>query len=414
MRLKILLVYSVFAILPMISYGQTSTASQYSMFGLGQVDWNGSGKSRLIGGTGIGLKSDGYLNNLNPASYSSIDSMSFIFEIGMQGSMTYYKSYDLEQRNSTSSFNYLGMGFLLTKWWKNSVGIKPFSHIGYDITVEDYIEGTTGTYHTYFEGEGDVSQIYWGNSISIIKNMSLGINASYLFGPIEQEERIVVPFTGDEQTINRKKHVSGLYLDYGIQYTIPRKKWDYTLGMVYGPKKELESTYSLSVINIDGTTSTETLEDVSTYSIPQKFGVGFSTVNKNKTLSLSADYRFEEWSEIELNQVSVNLKNTHRYSFGFELTPERNMREAYFKRIHYMFGGYYTNSNMEYKGVELNEKGLTFGFGFPIKRNTSLINMGFELGERGSLENGLIKENYYNFNLSFTLKSMWFQKQQYR
>jgi hypothetical protein len=414
MRLKIILTYFVVILLTPAGFGQTSTASPYSIFGLGQVDFNGSGKSRMLGGTGIGLKSDGYLNNLNPASYSALDSMSFIFEIGLQSSVTYYKSYDLQQRNSTTNINYLGMGFLLARGWSSSIGIKPFSHVGYNIAVENYIEGTTDTYYTYFKGEGDINQIYWGHSISLIKNLSLGLNASYLFGPIEQEEHVLIPLTDDELILTRKKHVRGLYLDYGLQYSITGKKWDYTMGMVYGPKKELKSTYTLTILNSYDTLSSETIADDNRYIMPQKFGLGFSMINKDKTISLSADYRFEEWSKLDLNVVGADYKNSHRYSFGLELIPGNNMRDSYIKRIHYMFGGYYTFSNLEYKGVKLDEKGLSLGFGFPIKKNTSFINLGFDIGERGSLESGLIKENFYNVNISFSLKDDWFVKQKYR
>jgi hypothetical protein len=305
------------------------------------------------------------------------------------------------------------MGFLISKWWKNSIGIKPYSHIGYNISVENPIEGTLDTYYSFFKGEGDISQIYWGNSFSFIKNLSLGINASYLFGPITQEERVVIPFVSEEDIFTKKKHISGFFLDLGLQYTIPTNKWDYTVGMVYTPQRSLNSTYTLTILNSYDTTSTESIKDENLYNIPQKIGFGYSMVNKDKSIYLSADYKFEEWSKFELSETSADYVNSHRFSIGAEFIPTTITRESYFKQVHYMFGAYYSSLPLSYKSVALKEKGLSLGLGLPLKKNSSLINVGFEVGERGTQKDGLIKERYYNLNVNFTLKDIWFRKARY-
>lgn len=393
---------------------QTTTASPYSAFGLGEVDRSGTSKSKILAGTGIGLKSEGYLNSINPASLSAIDSAKFIFEMGLESSVTYYSSYDLELRNATTSFNYLGLGFQVTNNWKSSVGIKPYSHVGYNITMQKYITGTTSTYNTYFTGSGDLSQIYWANAFVPIKNLSLGANLSYLFGPLEAEERVDIPFSDEEEVLTRKKHLSSFYADFGLQYTIEGKKLDYTVGAIYGPGKDMNSTYTLTVYNSFDTLQSESLKDVSTYSLPVNYGLGVSLTNKKKTFSLAADYKMEEWDYVELEQTGASLQNSYRYSMSFELMPRKSIRDPYIRKINYMLGWYYNQSNINFKGTSIDKKGFTVGLGLPLRKEGSYINVGFEMGRSGTIQDGLIQEDYYKAHLSFSLKDNWFQKTRYR
>ena len=395
------------------SSSQTSTVSPYSIFGLGEIDWTGSGKTKILGGTGLAFKSEGYLNNLNPASYSALDSNRFIFEASLQASLSYYKSYELTLRNSTTNFNYLGFGFQATKWWKSGVGIKPLSHIGYNISVEKYIEGTNKTYYTQFTGSGDITQLYWGNAFSVVKNLSLGINASYLFGPINQEERIYISAIDGNEIISRNKHVSGFYYDFGLQYEFKHKKHRYTLGLVYGPQKKLKTTYTLSQFNDIDTLTYEEPQDGVDYSMPQKFGAGLAIENSKKSFLLGADYQYEEWEKVPIEEGSVDLKNSQRLSIGLQLQPDAGNKYDYLKRMKYMVGAYYVRSNLQYNGLSLDERAITVGLGLPIK-DKSEIYIGVEAGRRGQYTRGVIQEDFYNFHLTFALQDIWFNKVKYK
>jgi len=54
---------------------------------------------------------------------------------------------------------------------------------------------------------------------------------------------------------------------------------------------------------------------------------------------------------------------------------------------------------------------MSFGISLPMGLRISNINLGFELGQRGTTENNLIKENFYTFRLSLSLNDKWFKKQ---
>ena len=57
--------------------------------------------------------------------------------------------------------------------------------------------------------------------------------------------------------------------------------------------------------------------------------------------------------------------------------------------------------------------GVSLGLGLPVGGSASSINVGFELGKRGTTTAGLVQENYYNIYVSFSLSERWFIKRKY-
>ena len=78
---------------------------------------------------------------------------------------------------------------------------------------------------------------------------------------------------------------------------------------------------------------------------------------------------------------------------------------------------YRVGTRFEKTGLVLNNQpiedfGITFGLGLPVG-GLSKINIGVELGQLGTLNSGLIKENYGNIMLGFSLSDVWFIKRKY-
>jgi len=61
---------------------QNNTNSPYTRFGYGDISDTNNGEQRALGGTAIGSRSNTSINNVNPASYSSVDSLTFMFDVG--------------------------------------------------------------------------------------------------------------------------------------------------------------------------------------------------------------------------------------------------------------------------------------------------------------------------------------------
>src|SRR4030042_310351 len=162
--------------------GAQGTSSPYSIFGAGQVENSGFGVGKAMGSTGIALKSFNSLNNINPASYGGIDSLSFLFEVGMFAGYTRSESRKEIQHQFDGNMRYLALGCRVTRWWASSLGIVPFSSGGYRVTSKGNMEGELTPYTKTYTGEGGLNQFYFSNAFSPIKSLSLGVNASYVFG----------------------------------------------------------------------------------------------------------------------------------------------------------------------------------------------------------------------------------------
>ncbi|MEC7264731.1 MAG: hypothetical protein VXW38_13400, partial [Bacteroidota bacterium] len=83
---------------------------------------------------------------------------------------------------------------------------------------------------------------------------------------------------------------------------------------------------------------------------------------------------------------------------------------GYFKRVTYRAGLRYDVSGLEVNGKEINNFGITFGLGMPLGGSFSNVNLGFELGRRGTTDANLIEESYLKINVGLSLNDVWFQK----
>ncbi len=85
-----------------------------------------------------------------------------------------------------------------------------------------------------------------------------------------------------------------------------------------------------------------------------------------------------------------------------------------FKRITYRAGLRYNQSYLDFNGTQINEFGISFGFGFPMKKSKTGIDLGFEIGRRGTTNNNLIQENFVNVLLGISIQEHWFHKRKYQ
>jgi len=392
---------------------QNNTTSPYSLYGVGDLEPVGFGKIQAMGGAGFGLSSKGFLNNTNPASYNGIDSSASVFEIGVFGKKTKFTSSVRERTDYLANFNYLAMGFKVYNWWGMSLGIVPFSSVGYKIASVETIDGSNVPYVIVREGSGGLTQCYLSNSFRIFKNLSIGINTSALFGPLIQTITYYVNNTTTPVVLGENDYtLHRIYLDYGLQYRFKIKGLNYTLGAVFANNQYLKSknTNKLYLSNGDTLiTGTKALED---FTIPGKIGLGLAVTKDNK-FTADLDYSAQFWSNKQPLGEAANLVNSQQINFGMEYAPSDYLRKQYMKIMSYRLGGYYKATYLELRGQQIKQYGAVVGLAFPINSLHSVVNFSFELGQRGDNSNGLIKENYYMIHIGFTLIESWFNRRKY-
>jgi hypothetical protein len=125
------------------------------------------------------------------------------------------------------------------------------------------------------------------------------------------------------------------------------------------------------------------------------------------------DVSYQDWSAYNSFGISDNnFGELMKLNFGGEFTPDAQSGTKYYERITYRAGLNISNGPLVINNNSINSFGITFGSTLPIS-NISNVNLAFEVGQRGTLLNNLVQENYLNFNLSFTFNDRWFLRRQF-
>jgi hypothetical protein len=357
-----------------------------------------------MGGTGIALQSGRYLNLQNPASYSGIDSLVSIFETGFFGKYTMFSSGDEDQSTLDANFKYMALGFRISPWLTTSFGFTPYSSIGYNIKTLADVEGTRSQYTKRFSGEGGANRIFLGGSVQIVKNLSAGMNFSYIFGTVAQTESSEDYY----YVLKDVTYLSNIHLDYGLNYSFGIKNWRYDIGLVYGGSKKLTTEHETTI-----TTNLEQ-EELRTkhrrFIIPQNYGIGLSISKEYFTVGI--DYERSIWKDIEFENLYLKTRNSNRYSLGIEF-PSMGLNKGTGRMILYRLGAQYQQSYLLIKKIPIDYYALTVGAGLPLKGAISTINISLEVGQNGTTKKDLFRENFFTLHIDLALRDLWFMKRRY-
>ena len=401
---------------------QVNTSSPYSRFGIGEIENFSLGRSKSMGGISSGMRLPFEINIQNPASYTVIPKHVFLFQVGLNAKRTDYSTSNENITNYDFSLASINAGLSVNKYWGMSFGLTPVSSIGYNIQSTDSVtlNGYTSKYSNLYTGEGGISQLYLGNAF-VYKGLSLGINASYYFGALSKNTETLMSETGYTSYLVDKENikVKDIHLRYGLQYNDSIfNKYNFTIGGFFENKTDLNARllkYTNRTITVggDATVSDTIINDTiksGNIGMPMSYGFGFSFMTKQ--FIFGADYETSNWKDVLMfNEVQTSLTNSSKVSFGIEFTNDY-LSKQYLKTLNYRIGGYYGKSNLLINNTQINDMGINFGIGIPTKNGTK-INIAFGIGKKGTIENNLIKENYYTVNLNFNLADRWFVRRKF-
>ncbi|GET20947.1 hypothetical protein [Prolixibacter denitrificans] len=398
------------------------TSSPYSRYGLGKLRDYGQGRSSAMGGIGIGTRFSDQINTANPASYTAIDSMTFLMDFGLSSRHTEFKSATSKNGDNNTNLSNIDISFPITHWWATVLGIMPYSDKGYQVNLTSEVEGNQIA--TDFNGKGTLTKVFWGNGFNITPNFSLGFNAWYLFGTLS--DNIYRNYLTDPNMYDYSEVKSLMIHDYGfnlgVQYHFKTKSNNqWVVGGTFEPSQKYQSKYTLHQEKalFRGTSNqiTDTLTHIEDRSqltkLPVTYGAGVSYVIKNK-ITLGADYYHQSWSQATVfGQTPSYLTDRNRYSAGVEWNPNQYSIRSYWNRAYYRMGMFYENSYLYLNGTQINSYGMTFGIGLPLSRSRSTLNLSAEFGRLGTTSNNLLKEDYAKLTLHFLLNERWFIKRKF-
>jgi hypothetical protein len=421
-------------ILSLTVMAQSTVNSPYSKFGVGNITGSYLPQNKGFGNLAYGISSYGGYQNINisnPASYSKIRLTTF--DVGARSVVQKLSKNNESENSFNGSLNHLIIAIPTSKTSAFSFGILPYSNLGYQFNNTAKVD-TINFNHAY-SGEGGLTKGYLGYGIGIGKNFNVGLNMSYIFGSLKETRAADFSTTNSNANfLNSKTEdnnaVGGLYFDLGAQYVgYFDKNKKITVGYTGGANTQLNTKFSQLItrnyISVDPQTQVITEIRADTIAVrnevagkltlPSNHNFGISIEKLNNWL-IGADIRMANWSNFRNNGVNQNLNNTFGLSVGAQITPNINAVTQYVKLMDYRVGFNYDKTYTQINGTDIDVKSLNFGLGFPLVSSRSAfykINFATEIGTRGTIKNNLVKENFVNFTLGFTINDRWFQKYKY-
>lgn len=475
-KLKLNLLFFIVYAAPFYSFAQSSnTSSPYSRYGIGDLAGKGFAQGFAMGGSHIALQNDTtqlfFINSGNPASLANLRLTTA--ELGLNYSGAQLINTSTKQTVHNASLAYVALNFPVSRWWGSSIGLVPYSAVGYAIADYGKLQ-SAGDIEYLYEGNGGTNQLYFGNAFKplyglpaafrnskryaqllqekkyeeirkimhrrkLAQGLSLGLNTSYLFGNIENTKRsifqpVVVALNTASKTSTR---ISDIYFDYGMQYSFTidtlngrdlQENVKLMMGATFTAQTNVHAKvdtltysyyYSSSGEEIVRDTVKLSNDSKGSITFPLSFGFGLGFKKGDKWL-VTADFAMQNWSSYQAFNLTQGLKNSMRISAGVQYVPNagyisKKAMDGYAKKINYRAGVRYAKTALELKNTQLNEYAISLGIGLPVGniyqlQTFSMINIGLELGQRGTTAKGLIRENFLKASVGFTINDKWFTK----
>ncbi len=383
-----------------------SVITPYSRYGYGLLRDNATSAQRTMGGVGYAMNSGRQINVMNPASYAAIDTLTFLFDMGIDFTALKSTEYDNKGKSFGGGLDYITLQFPIGKYMGASIGAMPFASTGYSFG-DEVVNGTNS--HI---GSGDLNQLYLGLSGRLFKGFSVGATFSYLFGTIINDAYAYTS-SGSTTLFERVMRVRDWRVDVGVQYSLNfNKKNRATVGVVYSPGKTLLGHawgiyYDVNNDSEPDTVGYTALKDK--YTLPDTWGAGISYEWDNRLLA-EVDFTYQGWKNAKYTAIEsfeeMHFDNRWKAAAGLQFTPMP--RGDYMERVQYRVGAFFNHDYLMVGDNNVRDFGVSAGLGLPVNGYKTVLNVGFEYRRRQAYPETLIKENYFNITVGINFNEMWF------
>ena len=415
-------IVSICLLFSLAIFAQEGTSSPYSFYGIGDIKFKGTVENRSMGGISV-FPDSIHLNLQNPAHFASLKLTNF----AIGGTYANYKSKTEteESKARRTSLDYLAIAIPVGKLGVG-FGLIPYSSVGYKIGKTTYITNTNNdtirAEVTRTNGIGGVNKVFFGAGYQLTKKINLGAAIQYNFGTIKTES---LQYRTDLQYGSRENNLSnirGVNFDLGISYqTRVKKKYSFFSALSYTPDATLKlgNSRSIEVVEISNSIRTVESQDIpvedTDIKLPSKFsfGSGFGEVKK---WLVGAEITFLKNSVLSNRFVDIQgatFENSIRYSLGGFYIPNYNSYSNYLKKVVYRGGLRYENTGLVIQNKSITDFAASVGLGLPLSGTFTNINIGLEIGKKGTKYYNLVEENYINLSVGLSLSDKWFMKRKF-
>ncbi|MBR3733363.1 MAG: hypothetical protein IKN22_02405 [Bacteroidaceae bacterium] len=410
----------------------SGTNSPYSRYGWGVLNDEAMGFNKGMAGVALGMRDPNIINRQNPASYSEMDSLRFLFDIGVSLQNCWMREGDIKKNVHNSTLDYAVAAFRFGKGLGFSLGLRPFSTIGYNFSSTTEMPDVDGlgvkTSTSTYSGDGGLHEIYGGIGWQPLKPVSIGTNIKYVWGDYNHYSAVSYS-DASVQTLTRKYtgRLNAVSFDFGLQVQHNFSKKDrVVLGLTYSPGQRIsqKATFINQQTNNLTGSSADTTNIGNAYELPTNLGVGLSwchdyqwTVGLDYTLQAWEKCRFPALRERGGNTVFSRswkaFQNRHRLAAGVEFVPNpRGMRVR--DHICYRAGLAYSTPYAKVNGDNGPKSFMvSAGAAIPIvNRYTShsVLNISAQWEHMQASSTGKLKEDYLRLCLGLTFSARWFEK----
>lgn len=384
---------------------QNMTSSPFSRFAYGDLNENVPTGYRGMGGVGIGMRNNRAINPSQPASYTACDTLTFMFDVAASASWSRYRDAGGLKNKANGNLEYVTMQFPLYKRWiAMSVGLLPYSSVGYNISLSDSTAGGAYHYVTNYYGDGNISEVYGGLSFNICNWFALGFNVYYMWGDLSRLRSLTFVESGLNPTIQDEiLSVSSVRLRYGAQFFHTWGAHSINVGAIFESKMKLNS--ELVLIETQSEDSIPIYKDG--WQLPMVWGVGAS-YNWANRLTIGFDFERQHMASALYNGAEgrwSGLQDKNRYAFGVEYRHNPAGRK-YVERMLWRAG---VSVQDEYlAAVGAKRVSASIGIGFPLWTIGTVINTTIEYTHRGT-PSGL-EDNSLRFTIGASIAENWFFK----
>ncbi|MBQ0734413.1 hypothetical protein [Aquimarina celericrescens] len=407
---KILVV--VLMLVAVMSNAQEGTSSPYSFYGIGIQKFKGTVENRSMGGLSIYADSI-HLNLQNPASFGELRLTTYA--VGAT-----YNNFKISNQTESSSgdnatLDYLAIGIPAGKFGFG-FGVIPLTSVGYQLdNIDD------NGVEELFTGTGGLNKVFLAAGLKVNDNLSVGLDFNYNFGNIEEKSILSRPDVQFDTREITSANLSSFSLSLGLMYkTMVSEKLELSASVVSTPSFSLtfDGSRELSSILLGNNGQEvvidrqETELEESEIDIPAELKVG-TGIGNPKNWFVGAEYTYSDsgdYTEALFIRENVEYSNASKFKVGGFYIPKYNSLTNYFSRVTYRAGFRYEETGLNINNESIDEFGISFGVGLPVGRLFSNTNIGFEYGQRGTKDFGLVREDFFNVSISLSLNDKWFRK----
>ena len=423
MRLVLLLALAAASAPLAHAQGQNNYGSIYSRYGLGERADFGSSQGDMMGGAATALRAGLYNTLSNPALWSDQLVTSFSASVGLQGVRSTDASGADPSRATAGDVAALQLGVpLLPGRLGATVAYRPYSRVNYRTSVEGALDTEDGqqAFALNQEGGGGLQRLSGGLGLRVAPGVQVGASVDAVFGTIEYLQRTTFAPAGFSETRqSRSTRLSGVSGTLGAAGTLRGVGPDdaaLTLGASVALPTRLSETRTLTLgESLDRDTIEVVTDGDATLPLVARVGVSYRS---GARWAAAVDALYEPWSDFE-STFAVGgfdeaagldeLRDRARLGGGVEVIPAGRRRGAgVLARAAYRIGGYAERGLYAPLGETVQTLALTGGLSVPNRASGARVDLGFEVGTRGSTEGALVRDVFARGSLTLNFGERWF------